>query len=218
VTAQCRQRNIDIWEAIYSKNENLLAYPDDVLVRISYRLLEKDKHKKLLDYGFGGASNLIHFAKQGYQVSGVEVSESAIHLASKRCEDMGVQAQLRSVKDGNIPFPDQYFDVVVAWQVLLYNDWTTFPNAMAEIDRVLKPGGLFIGTMGAVGDYSHTHSKSLGNSLFESTVPNQTGAVMMLLEEHQLQDCFPGREIKTGQFGYEFEDRHGLHWIVSYVK
>lgn len=213
-----RERNIGLWENIYNSSNSGMTYPNDVLVRVSHRLLDKEKHKKILDYGFGGGADFLHFCRKGFDVSGVEVSNSAIEALQQKLNSLDITADLHLITDGTIPFPDEHFDAVIAWQVLYYNDWSGFKAAMREINRVLRPGGIFLGTMGAVGDYSHTHSRPLGDSLYESTVPGQEGAVVMILEEEQLEKCFPGEKLTIGQFGYSFGSFHGRHWIISYEK
>lgn len=213
-----RDTNVKIWDELYSQNDHLLSYPDEVLVRIVHRLLDRQKHRKILDYGFGSGSNMIHLLKKGFELSGVEVSGNAVVQVESRLKDLKLSADLRKTVDGKIPFEDSQFDVVLAWLVLYYNDWDSSRQAMSEIHRVLKPGGIFLGTMAAPGDYSHTHSIPLGDGVFRSTVPGQEGSTVMILEEDALKRCFPGRDVTIGNFGYQFGERHARHWIVSYEK
>ncbi|KQL46520.1 hypothetical protein AN963_16465 [Brevibacillus choshinensis] len=213
-----RETNVKLWDDIYHSSNIGMSYPNDVLVRVSHRLLNSEKHKEILDYGFGGGADFIHFCRKGYQVSGVEISESAITQLKSKLESMGVSPDLQLLTDGRIPFPDNSFDVVVAWQVLYYNDWPGFFAAMKEINRVLRSGGIFLGTMGAVGDFSHTHSRALGDHLYESTVPGQEGAVVIIVDKDNLSKCFPNEKLTIGEFGYDFGQYHGKHWIISYEK
>ncbi|MFD0696242.1 class I SAM-dependent methyltransferase [Paenibacillus sp. GCM10027628] len=215
---QSYETNNQIWEEIYKRNDNHLSYPDDVLVRITHRLLDPKKHSTILDYGFGTGSNLVHLIKKGYKLSGVEVSDCAIAKLKERLHLDGYVAELQSNASGKIPFVDNSFDVVIAWQVLYYNNWDTFRDAMSEIERVLRPGGIFLGTMAAVGDYSHTHSIVVGDSIYRSTVPGQEGATLIILDEQELEECFPGRNLVKGYFGFQFGERHGKHWVISYEK
>ncbi len=210
--------NAGIWEQIYSQSENTQNYPDETLVRVVHRLLSPKTHRTILDYGFGSGSNMIHLINKGYELSGVEVSKSAITKLEERLKRIGQKAQLQLSTDGKLPFEDNKFDVVIAWLVLCYNDWDSFQKAMDEINRVLKPGGVFLGTMAAFGDYSHTHSVPLGDGVFRSTVAGQAGTTVIIVEEDELPECFPDRELSTGYLGFSFGERHSKHWIVSYKK
>ncbi|REE84506.1 methyltransferase family protein [Paenibacillus taihuensis] len=218
MSANTRETNIDIWESIYKTNQNILGYPDDVLIRVGHHTLKNGECRAVLDYGFGTGSNLIHFIDRGFEVSGVEVSESAIRYLQARLVERGSEADLRSVKEGKLPFENQRFDAVVAWQVLYYNTWQTLSDAIREIERVLRPGGIFIGTMAAPGDFSHINSVPKGDSTYESIVPNQLGATILIVEKEQLARCFPDRELDIGSFGFEFGTRVSRHWIVTYRK
>ena len=50
--------------------------------------------------------------------------------------------------DSNIlPYPDNYFDFVVAWESICYNNEDGLKEVLDEILRVLKPGGKFLSTI-----------------------------------------------------------------------
>lgn len=215
---EARNRNVQVWENIYGSGNGFLMYPNDILVRLSHRLLRPDQHKKVLDYGFGGGAAFLHFCQRGFEVHGVEVSESAIASLDEKLKGMGLPSELKLIANGEIPYPDHFFDAVVAWQVLYYNDWDGLNLAVSEINRVLRPGGIFIGTMGAPGDISQIQGRALGNSLYESNVPGQEGAIVLILEENQLHQCFLGQTLKIGHFGHSYDDVHSRHWIITYEK
>jgi len=46
-----------------------------------------------------------------------------------------------------LPYPDATFDFVLAWNVIYHGDRDVVSRAIAEIRRVLRPGGLYQGTM-----------------------------------------------------------------------
>lgn len=134
------ETNTRIWNDLYGRNDGHLSYPDETLVRITHSLFSPDKHRKVLDYGFGSGANTIHLLNKGHAVSGVEVSAAAAHKLAARLARLGLQADLRCTTNGTIPFETSCFDAVIAWQVLYYNDWQTLGQALAEINRVLRPG------------------------------------------------------------------------------
>ena len=117
------QSNSKVWENIYSQGNGVMSYPNESMVRLTYNLLNLSEQKYVLDYGFGSANNLIHLARRGFEMSGVEISPSALKIAKTRCNQESIQADLRLVSTGELPFHDDHFDVVIAWQVLYYNTW-----------------------------------------------------------------------------------------------
>lgn len=212
------QSNSKVWEDIYSQGKGMLSYPNESLVRLTYGLLRPELHKQVLDYGFGAAANLIHLARRGFAMTGVEVSPSANVIAKKRCAQENIQADLQLFAGGKLPFEDASFDAVIAWQVLYYNNWESFFSSVREIERVLRPRGIFIGTMAGVGDVSHQMGKPLGDCEYISGVLGQEGAHLLIVDKNDLQRCFPDRSLTTGEFYYQFGESMSRHFIVTYQK
>jgi SAM-dependent methyltransferase len=210
--------NAQVWENLYHDGKSFLLYPDNVLVSITHKLLIVEENKHILDYGFGSGSNMLYLLRRGFTVSGVEIAESAIKLVSERVSNEGYGADLKLIRNGIIPFGDNSFDAVIAWGVLCFNDWTSLLIAVKEINRVLRKGGIFLGTMTAPDDISYKTGISLGNHIYESTCAGQTGAIRLIVPEEKLPDCFPGENISIGRFGFEFQDAYSWHWIISYKK
>ena len=74
------------------------------------------------------------------RVCGIDVSDSMLVLAKARPAPAG--SAVREFRKGGadrIPYPDTSFDVAVSTQVLEYVE--DVPGALAEIHRVLRPGG-----------------------------------------------------------------------------
>jgi SAM-dependent methyltransferase len=212
------KHNSTTWQQLYSEGKNDLRYPNDVFIRCYYKYFDRSINK-VLDYGFGTGANLIHLADMGCDVSGVEISNHAVEKTKNRLSERELSADLRCIEaGGQLPWPSEYFDAVVTWQVLYYNDWDTWQHAISELERVLKPGGLFICATAAPGDISQTMSESIGNGLYKSQVPGQEGCLLAIPEKEDLSSCFPGRNLDIGEFGYKIGDIVARHWVVIYKK
>ena len=95
--------------------------------------------RKVLDVGCGAGTDLVRFAHGGADVTGVDISASAIALAEANFVQQGLAADLREADGEHLPFPDGQFDLVYAHGVVQY---TANDRALvAECRRVLKPGG-----------------------------------------------------------------------------
>lgn len=97
------------------------------------------KEKKLLEVGCGAGIDLVRFARGGANVTGIDLSKTAIELAYKNFEQSGQNADLRVMNGECMQFADNTFDVVYAHGVLQYTPDTE--KMIAEVHRVLKPGG-----------------------------------------------------------------------------
>jgi SAM-dependent methyltransferase len=96
------------------------------------------REKGILDVGCGTGAILKRLGNPGKNV-GVDISPEAVAFCRKR--------GLPNVREGDIgalPFADASFDAVICSSVL-YHQWVKdLPRAVAEMDRVLRSGGLLI--------------------------------------------------------------------------
>ncbi len=96
---------------------------------------------KVLEIGAGTGANLPHYTHAA-EVVATEPDPFMLKRAQKRLEGVDhPKIELRQASAEELPFPDDTFDHAVSTLVLC-----TVPNpeqALAEIRRVLKPGGRF---------------------------------------------------------------------------
>jgi 2-polyprenyl-3-methyl-5-hydroxy-6-metoxy-1,4-benzoquinol methylase len=97
------------------------------------------RRKTLLEVGCGAGIDLVRFARAGAIVTGIDLSTTAIELARKNIEQNGLSAALRVMNGESMQFDNDSFDVVYAHGVLQYT--ADVKKMMAEIHRVVKPGG-----------------------------------------------------------------------------
>jgi len=217
MTESAQEINAGIWQRQYAAGANDLRYPSDVLVRLGARLLSNTRERRILDFGFGTGANLLHFAGQGFEVAGVEISEHALARTHERLQAAGLSADLRLLRAGQqLPYTDSYFDTVYAWQVLYYNDLDGWRSTVAELERVTRPGGLIIIATAAPGDVSQTQAEALGNDLYRSQVAGQEGCVLLIPDGPRLSALFQHRPIQIGEFAFRFPGTTARFWLITY--
>lgn len=183
------------------------------------RILNPEVHRHILDFGFGTGANLIHLARAGFSVYGGEISNHAIEQTRTRLDKEGLSAELKLLDpNSHLPYRDDFFDAVIAWQVLYYNNWETIKTAVVELERVMRSGGIFIGTMAAPGDISQVLAEPLGDGVYRSRVPSQEGCIVLIPELEMLQRIFPGRILDIGEFSFRYGEVVARHWIISFKK
>lgn len=100
---------------------------------------------RVLDIGCGPGRWCIHFARIGMRPAGVDISSVAIETARRWTAEERLAGEYAVAPATALPFADGEFDAVVASAVIDHMPLATAATAMAEIKRVLKPGGsLFI--------------------------------------------------------------------------
>jgi carbamoyltransferase len=98
----------------------------------------------VLDAGCGVGWSSSKFAKRAKKVFGVDYSEEAIEYAKKEYQRENLNFIVMNVCD--LQFDDNFFDIVISFEVLEHLTLDQAKECVAETYRVLKPGGLLIGT------------------------------------------------------------------------
>lgn len=97
---------------------------------------------KVLDIGCGNGYVLFQYARHGADITGVDLTRTAVELSRKRFTLGQMRGEFLEVDGNNLPFPDNHFDIVCSMGVLHH---ISDPRPMAdEMFRVLKPGGRLI--------------------------------------------------------------------------
>jgi len=112
-------------------------------------LLNIQTNDQILELGFGAGRAIELVAAQALhgKVSGIDISQAMVRAASRR--------NVRAIKAGRVTlhhgdltildFPDSQFDKVFSIQTIYF--WPDLQHALAEIFRVLKPGGTVVLTL-----------------------------------------------------------------------
>lgn len=109
-------------------------------IRKLLRLLESETPGHLLDVGCAGGELAALLATRGWGVHGVEAEPALVEAARAR----GVEAHSLDLDSAPLPWPDGAFDAVVTAEVIEHVVDTD--RLLAEIARVLRPGGALVVT------------------------------------------------------------------------
>jgi len=96
--------------------------------------------KRVLEYGCGPGSQAFFLARQGADVTGIDISDVAIEQAAAQAEAEGVgeRCHFEVANAEETPFADDRFDLVCGTAILHHLDLAA---AYAEIARLIKPDG-----------------------------------------------------------------------------
>ena len=100
----------------------------------------------LLDAGCGTGLTALRIAAQypDCTVHGIDLSPKMIEVARKDAVKGGLAVDFRVGSITDLPYPDASFDVVVTNIMYHHLDLAEKRQAVAEIARVLKPGGRYV--------------------------------------------------------------------------
>jgi SAM-dependent methyltransferase len=95
---------------------------------------------RVLDIGCGDGKSLRPMLARGWDVTAVDFSFRAVHLA-RQISERNRQAECLIADAKLLPFRDNSFDAVTAIHLLGHCPPDGLPGFCREIDRVLRPGG-----------------------------------------------------------------------------
>lgn len=189
------------WRDYYlQKQDELRSWPDETLIRIlkgpyldKYNL--EFKNKNVLDVGFGNGESFMFLKSLGLNIHGTEVDQDLCDKVSNWATKNGIEVDLRTGVNTKINFPDNYFDYLISWNVLHYEDnEKDILKGLAEYARVLKPGGrIFISTTGP------EHKILKGSEKLE------TNRYLIKRED----------DMRKGQIFYYFDDKKEIQRVFS---
>lgn len=130
--------NMQNWEEITQslyKEDNYRRMSEVYDIILSY--IQKDKTGlNILDIGCGDGSLLNKIANNN--LYGIDISPEQLEIAKSR----GIKAQNINIDKQNLPYPDNYFDIIISSEVI---EHVLVPdNLLKETYRVLKKDGIFI--------------------------------------------------------------------------
>lgn len=100
----------------------------------------------VLDYCCGNGLDSIYLARHGAaHVTGIDISDVSIRNCRDLARAEGVEERVRfeTMDAEALSFPDNTFDLITEYGVLHHLD---LDKSMAELVRVMKPGGRLLGT------------------------------------------------------------------------
>ena len=107
----------------------------------------------VLDAGCGYGRNLVHLLRSGCQVFALDQDPQAVDHVRRLSESLQTGLPAENFQTGsieNMPFPDAIADVVLCNAVLHFaRDDRHFRAMLAELWRVLKPGGMLFCRLGS---------------------------------------------------------------------
>ncbi|OQA34681.1 MAG: putative S-adenosylmethionine-dependent methyltransferase [Betaproteobacteria bacterium ADurb.Bin341] len=125
------------------------SYPNEQLIQFVagnwFALAPEQRREiRILEVGCGSGANLWMLAKEGFSVYGIDSSAAGIAIAESHLRDKwGVSASLECGSVVDLPYGNGFFDAVVDVVTLQHLNLEDSARALAEIRRVLKPGGQF---------------------------------------------------------------------------
>jgi ubiquinone/menaquinone biosynthesis C-methylase UbiE len=111
------------------------------------RLLPERRFARALEVGYGAGAVLLSLAPGVDELHGLDLDADPTSV-TKLLESRGARATLRQGSVYELPYETDSFDLAVSFS--MFEHLHEYPKGLAEVARVLRPGGLFLLGMPAV--------------------------------------------------------------------
>lgn len=132
------------WQSEDGRAEWLTPAPD---VEAAVPIMVRAGTRSVLDLGCGVGRHAVFLAALGFELSAMDASESGLDYARAQAGDMGADIAFKRGDMTDLPYEDNRFDMVLSWNVIYHGNGDVVRRSVAEIRRVLRPGGIYLGTM-----------------------------------------------------------------------
>ena len=175
------------WDKVYWEKhlkEDDLEKIEELWIKKYENIIINNDYKKVLDLGCGIGQYINYFIEKGYDVVATDISKKALYYLSNK--NPKVKTILQDMTD-KLNFNDNEFDIVFAnLSIHFFNEEDT-QKLLNEIHRILKPNGLFIGSVNSTSAYEFIkdHVTEIEKNYYESN-----GRNVRLFDEPQFEKYF----------------------------
>jgi len=145
--AETKGLTIHSWARFYDKLVGLISLGRERQMRVaSLELIDVQPESTILDVGCGTGSLVIEAKRLALDgtVVGIDPSSNMVNLAKRKAEKARVDVDFQVGVIEQIDFPDNQFDIVLSSLMMHHLPDDLKKEGLQEMQRVLKPGGIFL--------------------------------------------------------------------------
>ncbi len=124
------------------------SFVDTVETDLAFKMIHVEKGMKILDVGCGTGNFSIKLAKMGCSVTGIDISDNMLEIASKKAADENLDIQFLHMDLNELNFKENKFDAVFSMAAFEFVNDEDAPKALEGMLKVVKKNGqVLIGTI-----------------------------------------------------------------------
>jgi tellurite methyltransferase len=209
-----QQESRETWERSYrgmKARGSFNTAPVEAIVRnTAYYLRERypdgpPSTLHFLEMGCGSGVNLRWLAEKGVRVSGIDIADQAVELCRDSLNRAGLGDRVELLARGSVtqvPLPDGSVDGIVEACVFQHLRRADREAAFAEVRRLLRPGGLFVGYLLEVGHTIFREQKGRPVEGDPGTLYLETEGARLTLEDLGVCHFFTADEVRAQFAGF----------------
>ena len=202
----------EFWEAIFKSNERMWGEHPTENALMVLDLMKKHKVENILIPGFGYGRNAKVFYDNGIEVTGIEISKTAIQRARKYFGDV-VTIHHGSVS--NMPYGNMQYQSIYCYSLIHLLNTADRKKLIADCYAQLKPNGIMVFVALSTNDKRF----GLGDELEKNTFHLPQGLNLYFYDEASIQAEFGDYHIiEATEINEPQENPNEKLWMVVCVK
>jgi SAM-dependent methyltransferase len=212
------------WNKFYQGHRGVSSgrYPTEWVVRTlaggNYPTLHLDRTQypgaRILDMGCGDGRNLRLLLDLGFEVHAMEITPAIVENLRSLAGELGWPVQLSVGTNASLPYPDQFFDYMLCCSSCYYLGGTTnWPTVLAELARVIKPGGFLVANFPDEDNAVLRNSiRQADGSLLVTDDPHglRNGTRFMTAKDAEAVAALVSPQFRLVALGHQDDDYYGL--------
>ncbi len=205
------------WDSYWGKDSNrgFWLEPDAAVIELLEKL-DKFEVKDVLDLGCGVGRHTILLAEAGYNVTAVDSSSEALNILEQLVSEKKIRVRTVLGNYSDDLFPEESFDLVLAYNVLYHGYRETFKEAVGRVYRWLRPGGLFFFTCPTRRDDKYEDGEKVAPNTYKPLNSVHSGDVHYFADETDISGFLQDFRDLSKTTREHYWDNKGVRQFSSY--
>jgi ubiquinone/menaquinone biosynthesis C-methylase UbiE len=185
------KRSLTEWDKILPEKTYSPEEPDETVVDFAEFLRKNDKIR-VLDLACGGGRHAVYMTKRGFEITGVDISETGLKIATRRLREQeeGLTAALIRSAMNALPFVDSSFDAVICTRAVHHQRLAAIQKTLFETRRVLRRDGVILIDFLSKRTHSCGKGVEIEKQTFIETEGLEKGIIHHFTDQEELQKLF----------------------------
>ncbi len=207
------------WQTVRGNRRKVWLTPDPVVVAFIEEL-KAAQARKVYDLGCGLGRHTVLLAREGFDVSGTDLSARGLLHTSRWLRKEGLGATLHPSDITVAPFPSDYFDAVIAYNVVYHGTVNSVETCLHEVKRVLRSGGRLLVTFNSTTSSDFGGGVKIDDHTFKKVGPPEDGIPHYFVDRPELERLLEGFTLDRVEHLEADEPvagggvKHAAHWMV----